>query len=223
MLRFMRMSPKVTLHAEEPVWPNTWLRAVDERERRIILAEFSVGTVCRYSFDWPYGDSRFRDEAVVLLEELTRFTPQPMICIAGWAHDPGGTLRFRHLNLKAKLEKEDWRVVATDGVGVAAKETSPGSLVAEIDAAQSLQAGWFVGFGRWCTAQALAAPPFVGTIRYFCQNGRLAPSREFLQALGETGGGVAYAVEGDDRKPGVVLLSTERLRERLDELISAAP
>jgi hypothetical protein len=213
------MSGPVSLSIEEPVGPNSELDAVDEVGRRLTLADFEVRQVYRYSLRWQRGDRSFKTECPDVFEQLAALSAGPFTCIAGWKHDTQGDLRMRHKILCTNLRASGWHVVAEMDVGVATTTFGTGGLSGALEIVNDHRLGWFVGFGEWCRQGALVHPPFLETMRFFCANDRLAPSHQFLTALGAAGGAVAYPLPSDNERPQVVFIAAERMAARLEPLV----
>lgn len=203
--------------SEEPVRSNSNITSLDERSQRLLLAEFSVENVCRYSLVWERAASVFDDESLGVLVALAEILSVPTHFVVGWKHQADGPLRIRHLQLRSFLTKTGWLVHTENRIGLAGLETAPGSLADIYRAIASRDVGWFLAFGDWASVTTLVQPPFRNTIEFFCWNHRLAPSLQFLNGVGVCSGAVAYRTAGDDQKPAVHLVTCRRVGQALAE------
>lgn len=214
------MTELVELQIEEPVCSNPNIDAVDEDSRRIVLAEFSLERVSRYTFLWPHHCEAFASHCIDTLEAISELSPKPTKCVSGWLHDTDGFLRMRHKVLVSNLTKSGWDVVAQRDLGIALSVVPPGGLRSLVNSLQMPGLGWFLAFGDWCAPEVLTQPPFLASMKSFCCGRRLTPSRQFLDGLAERGGAVAYAAASDDRRPGAIVVSSKRMEEAALRLVA---
>ncbi|MGC4070549.1 MAG: hypothetical protein QM784_38955 [Polyangiaceae bacterium] len=213
------MTYSVELQVEEPVRANPNIDAVDEDSLRITLSDFSVEGVSRYSFLWPQRSEVFASQCIDALDAISEVSPKPAKCVSGWMHDIDGVLRMRHKVLISNLKKLDWIVAAERDLGIALKLANRGTLRSLIEPLLMPGIGWFLAFGDWCEPQVLTLPPFLATMKSFCCNRRLAPSRRFLEGLADRSGAVAYVNSSDDRRPSVVVATSKRMDNEALKLV----
>jgi hypothetical protein len=209
------------LLCEEPLGPNPELTAVDDESSAITLAEFAVDGLCRYSFSWNRGEAEVEVRAVRLLDALGEHVPvKPNICVAGWRHEVPSGLRVRHRHVVSTLQRRGWQVRAESGIGLAMRAIDGGELPQAVELLRSTgHTGWFLAFGSWPSASALAQSPFRNTLASFCWTHRLAPSRPFLQGLRDAGGAVAYLVADDVHLARAILITPTAMGARLSSLV----
>jgi hypothetical protein len=200
---------------EEPVRPNMTITALDEASQRLTLADFSLTSVCRYSFVWARGDRGFQNASASLLVSLAKIRPKAMQLVVGWRHEVRGPFRMRHAQLRAYLVKSGWHVHLEDQLGIGVLNLAPSHLHQTVASVEARDVGWFAALGGWATPEQLSVPPFRRTVDFFCWNHQLAPSKEFLNALPPYSGDIAYRSVGDDRLPTVVLVTSEPMGDAI--------
>lgn len=199
------------LICEEPIRPNPFVTSLDEASQRLVLAEFSIESVCRYTLVWERGAAAFPDDAITALASLADVVALPMHLVIGWRQDESGHQRGRHRNLVAALRKTGWEVRADIGLGLGVLATDSVKLAGVHETVRNRGVGWCLILGDGLKLDGLFAAPFRKTMEFFCWNHRLAPSSQFIRGLGDCGSAIGYCVSGDDRLPAVYLLSRERL------------
>ena len=207
---------------EEPLRENPYLTALDEAKRTLVLADFSMGTACRYSFVWGRHGSGFQHESSKLLQDIGNALSMKTLCILGWKHDPSGVLKGRSRHVASVLKNAGWRVHAEPGIGVAVADVTS-DLARALDLARAMDCGSFIAFGDWSASDVWIRPPFRNTVEFFCWSHRLAPSREFVESLTLYSGAVAYRMEDDQQPPAVVLLTSQPVGDALLDLVQPNP
>ena len=215
------MTARVICGLEEPLAPNQQLNAVGDEPGTIILADFGVEGLCRYSFTWHSDGADRMAQAAGILAPFADHLQAGAQWLIGWKHRLEGDYRFRSLRLKRKLEAAGWDVFACEDLGLSLKslaltdgaELTPPEL-------EPVQSGWAILFGRQISSQRLAEAPFDSTLRTFALTFRLEPSRAFLTELARRKSGAAYPAKGPSGLPGLVIISPKPASDVITRLLS---
>lgn len=204
---------------EEPLGPNEQLYALDESASETVLAAFSQSDLNRYAFLPGEGGEWSRED---LSSDLVRHlvAEQAAHWVFVWSCELTGNERIRNLGRISRLRKAGWEVQEDSGLGIARRRYSPTTCRGFGDEAIPADYGECILVIGGGDDGSMLKSPAVTSLRHMATTWALSPSPEMVSWLAKSRAAVAYVAKDYRDRPGVVLLSPERLGlSELDKML----